>query len=204
MKRWEILLYGGCVAATCAALAVVWTKFRAETAGPDETVSVVVPRRDLEPGTVIAQSDIRVVGIPPEYLTETTHRARQEAVGRLTRERVLEGEFLRAERLAPPEAGPPPAGMLGRGNRAIHWPEADALARLLRPGDKVDVLVATAGGPCTLHTAASVLTRTKASTLWLEVPASDLPVAALYASQPRILAMRSPRDSAEVTRACPR
>jgi Flp pilus assembly protein CpaB len=108
------------------------------------TVRVLTAAGDLAGGTPLRSGDVSSVHVPPSLAPRGVLRSRSEAVGRTLAAPVRHGEVLTDARLVGP-------GLLrGRGPGAddlVATPVrlADAeVARLLRPGDRVDVLAADA------------------------------------------------------------
>jgi Flp pilus assembly protein CpaB len=103
--------------------------------------SVVVAARDLERGTVIQASDVRI-SEAPGVLTGTFSKL-DDAVGATLLAPLKTNEPLLAERVASrsPAAGGSTNGMVPSGMRAvsIRVSESDGLLSLLRPGARVDL-----------------------------------------------------------------
>ncbi|MEZ4235816.1 MAG: Flp pilus assembly protein CpaB [Myxococcota bacterium] len=114
-----------------------------EAKRPEDTVMVIVAARDLYQGVTITEEDLYAVQIPPKYLPEGVFLSPEHVVGRIPRERILQNEFVRADRLADPESGVGLNAVIPRGMRAISINIADgaALSGFLNPGNYVDVLV---------------------------------------------------------------
>ncbi len=106
----------------------------------DDTVLVMVAARDLFQGVTIEEGDLAEV--PNSVL-----RQREQAVGRVPRERILKDEFIREERLAESEAGLGLNAIIPRGMRAlsINISDGSAVSGFLNPGNYVDVLVTLEG-----------------------------------------------------------
>ena len=119
----------------------------AEAKKPEDTVMVIVAARDLYQGVTITEEDLYAVEIPPRYLPENVFLSPEHVVGRIPRERVLANEFIRADRLADPEAGVGLNAVIPRKMRAISVEINDgrALSGFLNPGNYVDVLVTIQG-----------------------------------------------------------
>lgn len=128
----------------------VISSYQAELEGvnqPEETVHVMVAAHDLGPGRTIMTEDLRLVELPPDYVPDSVLRNLGQAVGRVPRERILEHEFIREERLADPEAGLGLNAIIPRGMRAlsINISSGSAVSGFLNPGNYTDVLVTIQG-----------------------------------------------------------
>lgn len=114
---------------------------------PDETVQVMVAARTLHQGETITTEMLTLKDLPPDYVPDSVLRQMDQAIGRVPRERVLKGEFIREERLADPEAGLGLNAIIPRGMRAvsININSGSAVSGFLNPGNYVDVLVTLPG-----------------------------------------------------------
>ena len=110
-----------------------------------EAVEVTVAAKTLEAGQPLQESDLRLASLPAALLPPPEQRFStvDEALGRTPRERILEGEVLRRERIAQQGAGSGLSAILRPGRRAmVITPSEDAaLTRQLRPGHRIDLLV---------------------------------------------------------------
>ena len=113
--------------------------------GP-ERVKVVAAARDLYMGIPIAAEDLTVIDVlpsaaPPDLVFSAD--TLDQVVNLTPRERILEGEVLRVERMARREAGIGLNAIIAPGKRAMTI-ETDAGSNLgghLQPGNWVDVIV---------------------------------------------------------------
>lgn len=114
---------------------------------PELTVAVMVAMRDLGPGKTITDEDLDMTQLPPDYVPDSVLRQKEQAKGRVPRERILKGEFIREERLADPEAGLGLNAIIPRGMRAlsINISDGSAVSGFLNPGNYADVLVTIQG-----------------------------------------------------------
>jgi len=114
---------------------------------PEQTVDVMVAKRDLGPGKTITAEDLEMTELPPDYVPDSVLRQVEQAKGRVPRERILRGEFIREERLADPEAGVGLNAIIPRGMRAlsINISDGSAVSGFLNPGNYADVLVTIEG-----------------------------------------------------------
>lgn len=115
----------------------------------EPTLSVVVAARTISQGETLDADDVKVVQIDASLVPEAVFHDVSELVGRVPAERVLEGELLRVERLAPPEAGQGLSALLPQGYRAVSVDIANAaaLSGFLGPGNYVDVLLTLGQSP---------------------------------------------------------
>ncbi|RFU43071.1 hypothetical protein DZF91_03180 [Actinomadura logoneensis] len=123
-------------AASGAGLAI----FAVQPPSPD-TVRIAVAARDLAAGATLRASDVRIIPLPPAARPDGA--LRNPPVGRVLSGAVRRGEILTDARVLGPGLldGQPP------GTVATPIRVADsAAARLLRPGDRIDVLAVTAPG----------------------------------------------------------
>ena len=88
----------------------------------EDKVMVIVAASDLYPGVTITEQDLYMVSIPPRFVPDQIFFRPEHVVGRIPRERILENEFIRNERLADPESGVGLNAWIPRGNRAISLP----------------------------------------------------------------------------------
>jgi pilus assembly protein CpaB len=107
--------------------------------------TALVATRDLSVGTRIQDSDIAVRWINPGSVPSRVLKAPDQAIGQVASSPILEGQFLDARQVAPSRN----ASLLGAGldvppgYRIIGVPIAPAAAvgGVLKPGDRVDVMV---------------------------------------------------------------
>lgn len=141
------------VAAVLAASGTAWFAHRtfdtfrdrvaaAEAASP--RVSRVVAARDLEPGEVITEGDVRLAEVAADVAPASSlYAATAEVVGASPHERILAGEPVRAERLEASGTLDALPAVIAPGARAVTVlaERAAGLGGLLHPGDHVDVIV---------------------------------------------------------------
>jgi pilus assembly protein CpaB len=109
---------------------------------PEETIQVIIAAGDLHQGRTITAEDLKMRALPPDYVPDSVLRQPDQVIGRVPRERILKGEFIRDERLADPEAGVGLNAIIPRGMRAVSVSlrGANAVSGFLNPGNYVDVL----------------------------------------------------------------
>lgn len=126
-----------------AAFAAGWAVFFALTAVTAKPAGqrVVVADRDLNSGTTVRSSDLRVIEVPTEFLPDRPIGSVRDVVGRTTSGAIRRGEVLTDRRTI--GAGPLDGYGPGRVLAVVRVSDPSVLA-LLRPGDTVDI-VAVAG-----------------------------------------------------------
>jgi pilus assembly protein CpaB len=109
---------------------------------PEETLTVVVATKHIAPGWTITPEmlesrELLAAYVPGEAIKET-----ESVVGRVAQERILAGEFIRDDRLAPPEAGIGMGAIIPRGMRAyqVAVKGGQGMSGFLSPGNFVDVI----------------------------------------------------------------
>jgi pilus assembly protein CpaB len=110
---------------------------------PPPSAPVVVAVGDLTPGTRLTSDDLRVVAWPTDLAPPGAVTTIAAAVGRTLAAAVGQGEAITGLRFV----GPTLAAALAHDGRVavpVRLADADAAA-LLRPGDRVDLVSATAG-----------------------------------------------------------
>ncbi len=152
--RAGIFLLISAVAATLAVVVIyrLIASYQAELADatrPPETVSVVVAKVTLYQGQTLNEENLEIRQVAPEFVPETVFRDLALVLGRVPLERIIEGEYIRSERLADPEAGVGLNALIPRGQRAlsVNITNGSAVSGFLNPGNYVDVLVTITGKP---------------------------------------------------------
>lgn len=106
-----------------------------------QTVRIAVAARDLAAGAALRPGDVRIIGLPPAARPDGA--LRNPPVGRVLSGAVRRGEALTDARvLGPGLLDEQPPGTVAAPVRVAD----SAAARLLHPGDRVDVLAATPSG----------------------------------------------------------
>lgn len=120
------------------ALAAVGTFLAYADASADDTIDVLVARRSLAPGEVIAAGDVELVPVELPGSVRGLFGAVQAAVGRQVVSPVGAGELLLASATAQPVEGEESLEV------ALSLPASRAVGRL-RPGERVDVFSTWSG-----------------------------------------------------------
>jgi Flp pilus assembly protein CpaB len=135
--RREVLVRRRLLAACLAGLAVL-TGFRAVAAPPEPTTEVVVARRDLPGGSVVAAGDLRTAAYGEDDVPDGARSEPESLAGRVLAAPVRRGEPVTDVRLVAPGLLEGYPGLVAAPVRV-----ADAGAvTLLRVGDHVDLLAA--------------------------------------------------------------
>jgi len=114
-----------------------------EASVAEEVQQVVVAGGDIAPAETIQETHLKLTELPPMYIPANVLREPDQAINRVPRERILEGEFIREERLADPQSGLGMTAIVPKGMRAITMNLAggSAVSGFLNPGNHVDVIV---------------------------------------------------------------
>jgi pilus assembly protein CpaB len=123
----------------------------ARAARPRE-VRVPVAAAEIPVGRTIEARDLLLVAQREAFLAPSVHRELEPLVGRVAAERILAGDLVREERLAPVGAGTELNAVVGTGMRAqsVNLADSASVSGFVQPGNRVDVittLVAEDGTP---------------------------------------------------------
>jgi len=163
------------LAAALLAVAVVLA-VGALSPAPPPTVAVVVATRDLPAGSVLSATDVTVAAMAPRVAPDGSSTEAAWFIGRQLAGRVRRGEELTDARLDDGPLALPGAGLV---SAPVRLADAQA-ARLLQPGQRVDVLAADTSTTTGLDAAAAT---TGSSGL------GELPVAAVVAANVQVVAV---------------
>ena len=154
-----VFLMVSMVAALLAAVVIftVIRNFQAqlrEARKPPELKEIIVAKHVLWPGETIEPDDLDRKLYPPRFIPPEAIPVAESAIGRVPLERILDGEFVRDERLANREAGRGLNAIVPAGMRAISLDISggSAVAGFLNPGNYVDILVTIHDGERILNT----------------------------------------------------
>jgi pilus assembly protein CpaB len=105
--------------------------------------TIPVPARTLGAGTVITESDLEMVKVEAAYVPSKAVRRMEDLVGRTVDQRLLEGEYVRGERLAELTPNQGLNSIVPEGARAVavDLRDGDWVVGFVEPGNAVDLLV---------------------------------------------------------------
>jgi Flp pilus assembly protein CpaB len=135
------------LAGTAAGVAmVVLSDLESELVGAtrlEEIAQVPMPNREMGPGEIVTADALSLHPMRVEYIPVGVALTIDELVGRTVIDRLLPGEVVFPQRLAPEDTEPGLAALVHRGQRAvaINLVDAGRVAGFVLPGDIVDVLV---------------------------------------------------------------
>ena len=137
---------------------VVWSVSAALRPAQPHTVLVLVARHDLIPGSTLQAGDLDLRPVPEALAVSDAASVPDLVVGRAIASVVLSGEVVRQRDVV----AAPLLGELGQGLVATPVRLSDAAAAgLVRAGDLVDILAATAGDATGVSSAAVVAARVR-------------------------------------------
>lgn len=115
----------------------------ARLANTEVLVEVPVLGRTLGAGTVVTAEDLQMASFPQEYVPASAIRKKEELVGATVKERLLQGEMIRPDRLAPRGASQGLSAIVPQGLRALslNLRDGDQVSGFVEPGAWVDVIV---------------------------------------------------------------
>jgi pilus assembly protein CpaB len=127
-------------AASAGLYRLISTRITASAKAP--SAQMIVASRQLDPGTMVKDSDIRLIDTPTT-MPKGTLLNKQDVVGRGVIATVFEGEAFNDTRLAPKGGGAGFAASIPQGMRAVavHVNEVVGVAGFVVPGMRVDVLI---------------------------------------------------------------
>ncbi len=152
-KKALIWLILGAILSVSAGWLTYRTISKAQTISPTvattDTTAVVVVARDVPARAVLKEGDVSVEEFPTNLIPAGAVRSLDEAVGKIARVQLIPGEILVSERLAEPTVtGKDVAFTMPDDYVIVALPAADLLSQsnILRPGDKVDIMVSVDTG----------------------------------------------------------
>jgi len=174
---------------------------------PASEISALVAVRDLPPGQVIRAADLIDVTILADYVPQNVLVERSDVEMRVVREPILEGEFLREERLTPENSGRNVGALVPAGKRLLKLPLEPA-SSWPQPSHWVDIAYVREGALCLAAQRVQVLytesrpdrfqsygTVGREATSVL-VAVSPRQIQQLMAPEPPIFLLRGPTDRA--------
>jgi pilus assembly protein CpaB len=114
-----------------------------------DTTAVLVVVHDIPARAMLKEGDVAVEEVPAGMVPAGAVRSLDEAVGKIARVQLIPGEILVSERLVEPAAtGKDVAFTMPEDYVIVALPATDLLSQsnILRPGDKVDILVSVDTG----------------------------------------------------------
>jgi pilus assembly protein CpaB len=111
--------------------------------GNEPGIDVMVAANNIEVGTKVQESDVRIIKIPASALPEGAPRRRADVIGHGVIIPISKGEFLLTSKLAPENAGSGLPSLITNGMRAVsvRVNEVVSVAGFVTPGSRVDVLL---------------------------------------------------------------
>ena len=145
MNRTRLLMIGVLALALGAFVALFVYKNLQSNNGRNNqpTVDVMVAANNLDVGTKVQESDVKIVTIPITAMPEGAPRRRSEVIGHGVILPIGKGEFLLSSKLAPENAGAGLPSLITNGMRAVsvRVNEVVSVAGFVAPGSRVDVLL---------------------------------------------------------------
>jgi pilus assembly protein CpaB len=111
---------------------------------PQITQDVVVAARDVSLGTLLQQDDVKIAAVPVELVPRDRLTAVEQAVGRIVKADLVQGEMVLDHKLAnPTNISRDLAFIIGDNKVLLAFPVTDLMTSLgiLQRGDIVDILV---------------------------------------------------------------
>ena len=123
----------------------VYSKLEAKSSQP--MVNAIVAAKDLQIGTRLERSDIKIVRVPPSILPPDSRPRPEDVVGRGVVVPIANGQFIVSGQLAGENAGAGLPSLIPSGMRAVGVPVNDvtSVAGFVTPGTRVDVLMTPNG-----------------------------------------------------------
>ena len=150
MNRGRLLMIGGLALAVGLLVSYsVYNRLRT-SAGADRVpgVEVVVAANDIQVGTKLADSDIRLLSFPQPNIPPGAYTRKSQVLNRGVVLPISRGEFILPGKLAAENAGAGLPSMIPPGMRAVSVRVNDvvSVAGFVQPGTRVDVLATGSSG----------------------------------------------------------
>jgi len=145
-KRTLILLVLALLCGGSAAVGVNQLRQQVRASGHVDEVPVVIAARNVAPGTVLTNEDLRVKHWPASLIPPGAHSEVEEVLRRSVRVPLVAGEPVLEAKLSGKDSGPGLAALVPPGMRAftIRTPHVAAgVGGFIQPGNRVDVLLTT-------------------------------------------------------------
>lgn len=144
MNRTRLMMIGALALAAGFLVSVsVYKNLQGKSGSSDPTVEVMVAANDLQVGTRVEQSDVRIIHIPAADLPPGAPRRKADVIGHGVIMPIAKGEFILPNRLAAENAGAGLPSLIPPGMRAVSVRVNDvaSVSGFVTPGTRVDVLV---------------------------------------------------------------
>ncbi len=107
-----------------------------------QLVPVVIAKKDIQAFEVLDDTKVSIINVPQSYAQKGVFKSIEEIYNTIASTTILEGEQISAPRVTYPGALSGLAYQITPGKRAmaIRVSEDQAVSRLIKPGDRVDVL----------------------------------------------------------------
>lgn len=107
-------------------------------------VSVVIAKQDIKELELIDDSKVTIITMPSSFVAPKSFRAISEVENTVASVPIIKGEQLTEPRVVYPDSKTGLSRQVSVGKRAVSIPvkRDEAVANLIKPGDRVDVLVA--------------------------------------------------------------
>lgn len=144
MNRTRLMMIGALALAIGFLASVsVYKNLQGKNGSSDPTVEVMVAANDLQVGTRVEQSDVKIIRIPAADLPPGAPRRKADVIGHGVILPISKGEFILPNRLAAENAGAGLPSLIPPGMRAVSVRVNDvaSVSGFVTPGTRVDVLV---------------------------------------------------------------
>jgi pilus assembly protein CpaB len=143
MNRSRLLMIGALALAVGFLVAVsVYNKLRSGSSSNEPGVNVVVAADDLQVGTKLGDSDVKVLRFPQSTVPPGAYGSKDKVLNRGVILPIARGDFILPSKLAAANAGAGLASMIPQGMRAVSVRVNDvvSVAGFVQPGSRVDVM----------------------------------------------------------------
>jgi pilus assembly protein CpaB len=144
MNRTRFLMIGAVALAVGFLTSIsVYKSLQAKSGSAEPGVQVMVAANDLQVGSRVEQSDVKIINIPATDLPPGAPRKKADVIGHGVIMPIAKGEFILPNRLAPENAGAGLPSLIPPGMRAVSVRVNDvaSVSGFVTPGTRVDVLV---------------------------------------------------------------
>ena len=147
MNRSRLLMIGALALAVGFLVAVsVYNKLRSGNTSNEPGVNVVVAADDLQVGTKLGDSDVKLLRFPQSTVPPGAYGSKDKVLNRGVILPIARGDFILPSKLAAANAGAGLASMIPQGMRAVSVRVNDvvSVAGFVQPGSRVDVMSTSA------------------------------------------------------------